>query len=107
MLRYNQSNTLSNDNNASMQSLAFHPQRPEINKKCKTDSKAYVTPLGANFTNILEVAFHTKLFCAAFLYLQFVFVLFWQKDFGKKDGRKILVKLTIVVYDIFVVWLFN
>jgi len=39
-------------------------------------------------------AFHTKVFLAAFLQLQFVFVIFWQKNIGAKDARKMLVKLT-------------
>jgi hypothetical protein len=35
-----------------------------------------------------------KVFCAAFMCLQFGFVLFWQKDFGAKAAHKLLVKLT-------------
>jgi hypothetical protein len=38
--------------------------------------------------------FHMKVFCAAFMCLQFGFVIFWQKDFGAKAAHKILVKLT-------------
>ena len=38
--------------------------------------------------------FCTKAFCAAFLYLQFVFVIFWQKEIGAKAACKVLVKLT-------------
>jgi hypothetical protein len=38
--------------------------------------------------------FHTKVFCTAFLSLQFGFVIFWQKDFGTKAAHKMLVKLT-------------
>jgi hypothetical protein len=38
--------------------------------------------------------FHTKVLCAAFMCLQFWFVIFWQKDFGAKAARKMLVKLT-------------
>ena len=41
-----------------------------------------------NFTNILWAAFCAKMCCVAFLYLQFVFVIFWQKEIG----RKLLVK---------------
>jgi len=33
-------------------------------------------------------------FGAAFLYLQFGFVIFWRNNFGTKAARKILVKLT-------------
>ena len=47
-----------------------------------------------NFTNILRAAFHTKVLCAAFMCLQFGFVIFWQKDFGAKAAHKMLVKLT-------------
>jgi hypothetical protein len=35
-----------------------------------------------------------KVFCAAFMCLQFGFVIFWRKDFGTKAAHKILVKLT-------------
>jgi hypothetical protein len=41
-----------------------------------------------------EQLFHTKVFCAAFMCLQFGFVIFWRKDFGAKAARKMLVKLT-------------
>ncbi len=36
-----------------------------------------------------------KFFCAAFMCLKFVFVIFWQKDFGAKAALKMLVKLTL------------
>jgi hypothetical protein len=35
-----------------------------------------------------------KFFCAAFISLQFGFVIFWQKDFGAKAAHQMLVKLT-------------
>jgi hypothetical protein len=38
--------------------------------------------------------FHTKVFCTAFMCLQFGFVIFCQKDFGTKAAHKMLVKLT-------------
>ncbi len=41
-----------------------------------------------------EQLFHTKEFCAAFMCLQFGFVIFWQKDFGSKASHEMLVKLT-------------
>jgi hypothetical protein len=42
-----------------------------------------------------EELFRTKVFCAAFMCLQFGFVIFWQKDFGAKAAhKKMLVKLT-------------
>jgi hypothetical protein len=44
-----------------------------------------------------EQLFHTKVFCAAFMCLQFGFVIFWRKDFGTKAAHKILVKLTLTV----------
>jgi hypothetical protein len=47
-------------------------------------------PPGVNFTKI----FHTKVFCAPFMCLQFGFVIFWRKDFGAKAVNKMLVKLT-------------
>jgi hypothetical protein len=39
-------------------------------------------------------SFLYKGFCAAFMWLQFGFVIFWQKNFGAKAARKMLVKLT-------------
>jgi hypothetical protein len=39
--------------------------------------------------------FRTKVFCAAFMCLQFGFVIFWQKDFGAKAAHKMLMKLTL------------
>ncbi len=50
----------------------------------KTD-QASISPI------FYEQLFHTKVFCAAFMYLQFGFVIFWQNDFGT---HKMLVKLT-------------
>jgi hypothetical protein len=47
-----------------------------------------------NFTSILRAAFLNKSFCAAFMCLQFGFVIFWRKDFGTKTALKMLVKLT-------------
>ncbi len=49
---------------------------------------------GVNFTNILQAAFSFESFCAAFMCLQFGFIIFWQKDFGSKAAHKMLVKLT-------------
>jgi hypothetical protein len=40
-----------------------------------------------------EQLFHTKVYCAAFMWLQFGLVNFWQKDFGGKAPHKVLVKL--------------
>jgi hypothetical protein len=45
---------------------------------------AKASTAGVNFTNILQAAFSYESFCAAFMCLQFGFVIFWQKDFGKK-----------------------
>jgi hypothetical protein len=41
----------------------------------------------------------TKVLCAAFLYLRFGFVIFWQKKYWRKTkgGCKMLRKLTLVV----------
>jgi hypothetical protein len=44
-----------------------------------------------------EQLFRTKVFCAAFLSLQFCFEIFWQKDFGAKAAYKILVKLALAL----------
>jgi len=40
-----------------------------------------------------------KVFFAAFLYLQFGFVIFWQKNIGSKAARKMLMKLTPGLFD--------
>ncbi len=50
-------------------------------------SKRLLFP-GVNFFNILKV------FCAAFLKLQFGFVIFWQNNFGARAACKMLMKLT-------------
>jgi len=41
-----------------------------------------------------ERHFHAKVLCAAFLYLQFGFVIFWQKNISAKTAPKMLMKLT-------------
>jgi hypothetical protein len=41
-----------------------------------------------------EQLFGMKVFCAAFMCLQFGFVFFWQKYFGAKAAHEILVNLT-------------
>ncbi len=41
-------------------------------------------------------SFSYESFCAAFMCLQFGFVIFWPKDFGAKAAHKMLVKLTPV-----------
>jgi hypothetical protein len=41
-----------------------------------------------------EHLFHSKVLYAAFMCLQFGFLIFWQKDFGAKAAHKMLVKLT-------------
>ena len=41
-----------------------------------------------------EQLFRTNVFCAAFMCLQFGFVILWQKAFGAKAALKTLVKLT-------------
>ncbi len=43
-----------------------------------------------------EQLFHTKVLDAAFMCLQFGFLIFWRKDFGTKAAHKMLVKLTPV-----------
>ncbi len=44
-----------------------------------------------------ELLFHMKVLCKAFLYLQFGFVIFWQKNIGAKAAHKMLVKFTTAV----------
>jgi hypothetical protein len=40
-----------------------------------------------------EQHFHMKVFCAAFMCLQFGFAIFWQKDFGAKAAHKLAVEI--------------
>jgi hypothetical protein len=63
------------------------------NKSCQT-YLGTLLPLGLNSTNFLLAAFYTKVFCAAFMYLQFGFVIILVKGFGCKAAHKMLVKLT-------------
>ncbi len=51
---------------------------------------------GVNFTNILRAAFLCDSVLARFLYLQFGFLIFCQKNIGAKAAHKMLVKLTSV-----------
>ncbi len=44
-----------------------------------------------------EQLFHINVFCAAFVCLQFGFVIFWQKDLGAKAAHQMLVKLTPIL----------
>jgi hypothetical protein len=39
---------------------------------------------GINFTNIYKQLFHIKVYCKAFMDLQFVFEIFKQKEIGSK-----------------------
>jgi len=41
-----------------------------------------------------EQLFWSEVFCTAFIFLQFGFVIFWQKNIGVKTTHKMLVKLT-------------
>ncbi len=45
-------------------------------------------------TKFYKQLFHTKVFCSAFLYLQFGFVIIFWKNIGAKVAHKMLVKLT-------------
>jgi hypothetical protein len=47
-----------------------------------------------------EQLFHTNVFCAALMCLQFGFVIFWRKDFGTKAAHKMLLKFTPVLNQI-------
>ncbi len=58
----------------------------------------FVSKARANLVSIspifYEQLFQTKVFCAAFMCLQFGFEIFWRKDLGVKAAHKMLVKLT-------------
>jgi len=45
-------------------------------------------------SHFMRNVFCTKVFCTAFLWLQFGFVIFWCKNIGVKTARKIFMKLT-------------
>ena len=47
--------------------------------------------LGVNFTKILWAAFSYESLLNSFLFLRLRFVFFWQKEFGAKAARKMLV----------------
>ncbi len=47
-----------------------------------------------------EQLFCMKVFCTAFMCLQFGFVIFWWKDFGIKAAHKMLVKLTLCCWSL-------
>jgi len=44
--------------------------------------------------------FWTKVFCAAFLFLQFDLVIFWRKNFGTKAAHKMLIELITEVTEV-------
>jgi hypothetical protein len=49
--------------------------------------------------------FHTKVLCAAFLYLQFGFVTFWQKDIGAKAAHNTVCFLKFIFLAALASWL--
>jgi hypothetical protein len=64
-------------------------QNSQVYKVPFQNSQVSISPI------FYEQLFHMKVsFCAAFMCLQFGFVIFWQKDFGAKAAHKMLVKLT-------------
>ncbi len=76
---------------------AFAPKsfRPKIrNTNCKHIKAAQRTLVWLSISPIFyKQLFHTKVLCTALMYLQFVFLIFGQKDFGAKAAHKMLVKL--------------
>ncbi len=62
-------------------------------QKLRVNMLVKSTP-GINFINIILLPFCTKVVCAAFLYLNFGFVFFKQKNIGIKAACKMLKKLT-------------
>jgi len=62
---------------------------------CKSYTEMLVKlTTGVNFINISLVPFCMKVFCAAFLLLQFGCAIFCQKNIGAKAACKMLIKLT-------------
>ncbi len=49
---------------------------------------------GVNFINILLSVSQMKVFCAAFFYLQFDYVIFWLNNIGAKAACKMLLELS-------------
>ena len=70
-------------------------EKPYFNQKSLSHASSLTNWLSISST-FNEKLFCTKVFCVDFLYWQFVFVFFWQKDIGEKDVCAILVKLTIL-----------
>ncbi len=58
-----------------------------------TKKKVYNIDYRCQFHQYFMSSFLYESYCAAFMCLQFWFVIFWQKDFGAKAAHKILVKL--------------
>ena len=56
--------------------------------KCWWEIQVLISP------SSYEQLLHTKVYFVASLFLQFVFVIFWQKEKGKSAARKMLVELT-------------
>ncbi len=79
---------------------AFAPKsfRQKIrNPNCKHIKAAQRTLVWlSNSLIFYEQFFHTKVLYAAYMCLQFGFLIFWRKDFGAKAAHKMLVKLTPV-----------
>jgi hypothetical protein len=65
-------------------------------KTAKVKSRSFITKLCSSQCHqyFYEQLFNTKVFFAVFLYLQFGFVIFCQKNISAKAARKLLVKLT-------------
>jgi len=58
---------------------------------------------GVDFINILHPHFSYKRASRSFSLLHFGFIIFRQKDIGKKSGRKMLIKLTTVYRSVVVI----
>ncbi len=65
-----------------------------LRKECE---KALVKSIRCKFHQHFTSAFCMKVLCAAFLLLQFGFVIFWRKNIGAKAACKIVMKLTTVL----------
>jgi len=75
----------------------FDRKKPAPSNEVGQPSKNTVSDIQGSISSTFYLQlFRTKVFCTAFLWLQFGFLIFWHKNIGAKAAGKMLVKLTQV-----------